>query len=149
MRVNDIKAKVCCPCSSVLPGGKSLPEDLLRTGPAVRRDGGNRPGRVRLPGEVPALVRAGVRLRRQVLREPLRGVPHRLPGEETHLRGPQQGLLLQRYSDFYGGWGGPNLPAGLHRRGRGLARMQIFAVLMPFFFGLNDVLTPGEHYGAT
>lgn len=26
--------------------------------------------------------------------------------------------------------------------GRCLARMQIFAVLMPFFFGLNDVLTP-------
>lgn len=63
----------------------------------MRADGRNRPRRVRVPGEVPALLRAGVRLGRQVLREPLRGLPHRLPGEETHLRGAQQGLLLQRY----------------------------------------------------
>lgn len=63
----------------------------------MRADGGNRPRRVRVPGKVPALLRAGVRLGRQVLREPLRGLPHRLPGEETHLRGAQQGLLLQRY----------------------------------------------------
>lgn len=86
-----------CSSSSVRPGGKSLPEDLLWAGPAVRRDGGNRARRVRLPGEVPALLRARVWLRRPVLREPLRGVPHRLPGAETHLRGPQQRLLLQRY----------------------------------------------------
>lgn len=63
----------------------------------MRADGGNRPRRVRVPGKVPALLRAGVWLGWQVLREPLRGLPHRLPGEETHLRGAQQGLLLQRY----------------------------------------------------
>lgn len=57
-------------------------------------DGRNRPRRVCLPGEMPALLRAGVWLGRQVLREPLRGLPHRLPGEETDLRGAQQGLLL-------------------------------------------------------
>lgn len=74
-----------------------MSEDLLRAGPAVCADGQHRPSRVRLPGEVPALLRAGVRLGRPVLREPLRGVPHRLPGEETDLRGAQQGVLLQRY----------------------------------------------------
>lgn len=86
-----------CSSSSVRPGGKSLPEDLLWAGPAVRRDGGNRPRRVRLPGEVPALVCARVWFRRPVLREPLWGVPHCLPGTETYLCGPQQRLLLQRY----------------------------------------------------
>lgn len=79
------------------PGRGSLPQDVLRPGAAVRSDAGNWPRRVRLPGEVSALLRAGVRLGRALLREPLRGLPHRLPAEETHLRGAQQGLLLQRY----------------------------------------------------
>lgn len=85
---------------------------------------------MRLPGEVSALLRAGVRLRRQVLREPLRGVPHRLPGEETHLRGPQQGLLLQRYRDSYGGWGRAKRASGAP------------AVWPGRQSSLNDVLTP-------
>lgn len=85
-------------CSPPWLRPESLSEDLLWTGPAVCADGGNRPRRVRLPGKMSPLLCSGVRLRRQVLREPLRGVLGRLPGAETDLRGAQQGLLLQRYT---------------------------------------------------
>lgn len=86
-----------CSSSPLWPGRRSLSEDLLRPGSTVCADGGDRPCRVRLPGKVSTLLCAGVWLGRQVLREPLRGLPHRLPGEETDLCGAQQGLLLQRY----------------------------------------------------
>lgn len=44
------------------PGRGPLSEDVLWAGSTVRANGGNRPRRVRVPGEVPALLRAGVRL---------------------------------------------------------------------------------------
>ncbi len=86
-----------CSSSPFWPRWRSLSEDLLWTGSTVCADGRNWPCRVCLPGKMPALLCAGVWLRRQVLREPLWGLPHRLPGEETDLCGAQQRLLLQRY----------------------------------------------------
>lgn len=75
---------------------RPVSQDLLRKRPTVCADGGNWACRVRLPGKMSTLLCARVWFRRQVLREPLRGLPHRLSGEETDLRGAQQRLLLQR-----------------------------------------------------
>lgn len=97
--IYSLSYKPFSPCffSPFWPRRRSLSEDLLWTGPTVCADGRNRPCWVRLPGKMSALLCASVWLWRQVLWEPLRGLPHRLPGEETDLCGTQQGLLLQRY----------------------------------------------------
>lgn len=77
-------------------GWRTLPKEVLWQGTPVRGAATDGSGRVCVPGEMPPHVCARVRLRRQVLWEPLRSVPRLLSSEEKNICHSQQGLFLQR-----------------------------------------------------